>query len=697
MLYRLGRFSARRPWTVIGAWLVASVLVIGAAGAFGRQLEDSFEVPGVDSQQAAELLERAGSDQAGLTAQLVLTPRTARFDSPAAREALAQVRERAAALPNVLGTSAPVVSENGRVARIEVRYPVLADVSAADLARLKAFGAATNEASPLRLEMGGELFFAFEESSPGELIGVLAAAIILLVAFGSLVAMGLPIGIALFGLAVGIGAMSLVAYVVDIPSWAPQLGSMVGLGVGIDYALFLVTRHRENLALGLDLEESIARAVATAGQVVVFAGGTVVVAILGLAVAGVPFVTAGGIAIALIVAIMVLASISLLPAFLRLAGPWINRLGFRRRERAAAGAGWRRWGAHVSRHPWAYVLSGTALLLALAAPVLALRMGSPDDGTLPEHRTERRAYDLAAAGFGAGSNGPLVIAVDVARGARVLEPLRRAVGADAGIAAVAPAEMHGGVATLTAFPTTGPQAAETRVTLARLRADVLPPVLAAHGARAHIGGPTATFADVSDRVKERLPLFVAAVIGLSLVLLIAVFRSLLVPLKAALLNLLSIGAAYGVLVMVFQWGWGAGLIGLEATVPVISFIPLFMFAILFGLSMDYEVFLLSRVREEYLAGGDHHAAVIAGIGGTARVITSAALIMISVFLGFVVADDPATKMFGLGLATAIFIDATIVRLVLVPAAMTLLGDAAWWLPRWLDRRLPAIDAEPAPA
>jgi RND superfamily putative drug exporter len=698
MLYRLGRFAARRPWTVIGAWLAVAVLVIGAAGAVGRELEDSFEVPGVDSQQAAELLERAGSDQAGLTAQLVLTPRDGAatfFDSPARAE-LTRVRTGVAALPNVLGTTEPAVSEDGRVALVGVRYPVLAELSAADLARLKAFGAATGADARLRLEMGGELFFAFEESSPGELIGVLAAAIILLVAFGSLVAMGLPIGIALFGLAVGIGAMSLVAYVVDIPSWAPQLGSMVGLGVGIDYALFLVTRHRENLALGLGLEESIGRAVATAGQVVVFAGGTVVVAILGLAVAGVPFVTAGGIAIAIIVAIMVLASISLLPAFLRLAGPWIDRLSVRRRARAATGAGWRRWGAHVSRHAWAYALSGTALLLALAAPVLALRMGSPDDGTLPEHRTERRAYDLAAAGFGAGSNGPLVIAVDVERGARVLEPLRRAVRADRGIAAVAPAEVHAGVATLTAFPTTGPQDAATRATLMRLRADVLPPVLAAHGARAHIGGQTATFTDVSDRVKERLPLFVAAVIGLSVVLLIAVFRSLLVPLKAALLNLLSIGAAYGVLVMVFQWGWGAGLIGLEATVPVISFIPLFMFAILFGLSMDYEVFLLSRVREEYLAGGDHHTAVVAGIGGTARVITSAALIMISVFLGFVAGDDPATKMFGLGLATAILIDATIVRLVLVPAAMTLLGDAAWWLPRWLDRRLPAIE-EPAPA
>ena len=592
------------------------------------------------------------------------------------------------------------MSADGRVALIRIRYPVLEQLRADDLENLKAFGVQAAAGSPLRLEMGGDLFFAFEEpeTGTGELIGLVAAAVILLVAFGSVIAMGLPIAIALFGLALGISSMALVTYLVDIPSWAPELGSMVGLGVGIDYALFLITRHREYLARGMPVEESVGRAVATAGQVIVFAGGTVVIAILGLAVAGVPMMTAAGIAIAAIVLIMVVASVTLLPAFLGLAGAWINRLGFRRiraRNGTADGSRWRRWGEHVSRHAWVYAVGVTVLLLALTAPVLALRMGNPDEGALPETRTERRAYDLAAAAFGPGSNGPLIIAVDIARDPSVVGPLRDAVGADAGIAAVAPAEADAaaGVATLVALPTTGPQDEATRDTLARLRNDVLPRVLGASPARAHIGGQTASFADVSDRVTDRLPLFIAAVILLSFLLLVVIFRSIVVPLKAALMNLLSIGASYGVLVMVFQWGWGAGIIGLESTVPIVSFIPMFMFAIVFGLSMDYEVFLLSRVREEYLRSGDNDAAVIDGIAGTARVITSAALIMISVFLGFVLGDDPTVKMFGLGLATAIFIDATIVRMVLVPAAMTLLGDANWWMPRWMDRLLPAVDID----
>jgi putative drug exporter of the RND superfamily len=717
LLYRLGRFSARRPWAVIGSWLLVAVLVITASGAFGRQLEDSFQAPGVDSQKATELLTAAQSDQAGLTAQMVVTPReddATFFDSAEARAALADVQAGVAALPNVLRTSDPAgvlaarpeaavksgaVSKDGRVALIRIHYPVLEELDAGDLENLKEFGVQAGADSPLRLEMGGDLFFAFEEAETGsELIGLLAAVIVLFLAFGSLIAVGLPIGIALFGLALGISSMSLVTYLIDIPSWAPELGVMVGLGVGIDYALFLVTRHREYLARGMAVEESIGRAVATAGQVVVFAGGTVVIAILGLAVAGVPFMTAAGIAIAVIVLIMVIASVTLLPAFLGLAGPWINRLGPRRnpaRDGATVGSRWQRWGEHVSKRARAYTIGVTVLLLALTAPVLALRMGNPDEGALPETRTERRAYDLAAAAFGPGSNGPLVIAVDTSKDPDVVEPLRRAVGADEGIDAVAPPDVNAaaGVATLVAFPTTGPQDDATRDTLKRLRTEVLPPVLAQSPARAHVGGQTASFADVSERVKDRLPLFIGAVILLSFLLLVLVFRSVVVPLKAALMNLLSIGAAYGVLVMVFQWGWGAGLIGLESTVPIISFIPMFMFAILFGLSMDYEVFLLSRVREEYLVTGDNDASVIRGIAGTARVITSAALIMICVFLGFALGDDPATKMFGVGLATAIFIDATIVRLVLVPAAMTLLGDANWWMPRWLDRLLPAIDIE----
>ena len=705
VLYRLGRFAARRPWVVIGAWLVLAVLVIAASGTFGRELKDSFEVPGLDSQKAGALLADSQSDRAGLTAQVVLTPLedSATFEtSPDAEAALAEVQAGLAALPDVLGASDPTISPDGRVALIRVQYPVIEALDVGDLDALKRFGSQAREGSPLQIEMGGNLFFSFEEAPTGtsELIGLVAAVVILLVAFGSLIAMGLPIGMALFGLTLGISSMSLVTYLIAIPVWVPQLGSMIGLGVGIDYALFIVTRHREHLARGMSIEESAGRAVATAGLSVIFAGGTVVIAILGLAVAGVPFLTAAGVAIAVIVLIMVVASITLLPAFLGLAGHRINRRGVRRAspaEHRAVGSGWARWGAHVSKRAWAYVIGVSILLLAMTAPVLDLRLGFPDEGKLPDTRTERRAYDLVADGFGPGVNGPLVVAVDIAEDPGVVEPLAGAITADEGVAAVAPPEINAeaGVATLLAFPATAPQDDATLATIDRLRSEVIPAVLGQSPARAHVGGQTASWADIGDRVTDRLPLFVAAVILLSFLLLTVVFRSVLVPLKAAVVNLLSIGAAYGVLVMVFQWGWGAELIGLESTVPIVPFIPIFMFAILFGLSMDYEVFLLSRVRERYFATGDNDTAVIEGIAGTARVITSAALIMISVFSAFVLSDDPTTKMFGLGLATAIFVDATIVRMVLVPAAMKLMGDANWWLPGWLDRLLPAIDGTKA--
>ena len=518
--------------------------------------------------------------------------------------------------------------------------------------------------------------------------------VVLLIAFGSFVAMGLPIGMALFGLVVGVTSMKLVTYLVDIPAWAPQLAAMVGLGVGIDYALFLVTRHREHLAQGMPVAEAVGRALATAGQAVIFAGGTVVVAILGLLVAGIPFVTGGGVAISAMVLVMVLASVTLLPALLGLAGHRIN--GRRRRvdDRAhRPSTGWYRWGAHVTRNATAYLVGGAVLMIALAAPVLALNLGFPDDGTKPESRTERRAYDLIAEGFGPGANGPLVIAVDISQDASVVAPLAEAVAADPGITSVGEPtlDLAAGVATLVALPTTSPQDESTQETVARLRSEVFPAVLDGTSATAHVGGQTATFADLGDRVQERMPRFVAAVLLLSFLLLTLLFRSVLVPLKAVVLNLLSVGAAYGVLVMVFQWGWAAGLIGVESTVPIVSFIPLFMFAILFGLSMDYEVFLLSRVREEYRRHGDNTRAVIEGIAGTGRTITAAALIMVAVFSGFVLGSDPAVKMMGVGLATAIFLDATVVRLVLVPATMKLLGDANWWLPGWLDRLLPELD------
>ncbi|MFD7631618.1 MMPL family transporter [Streptomyces sp. NPDC059851] len=726
-LLRLGASAARHPWRVIAAWLIAATLAVLAAVAFGGRTADSMTAPGLDSQRAAELIERAGTGQEGMTAQVVVTPLDGGatfFDDDGARTALTRLQTEVKRLPHVLGTSDPagaldaggdtavrggLVSADGRIAVVRVQYPDQSRLSAEDLDALVELGDRLRAELPLRIEMGGNLFYAFSDPDGGasELIGLLAAAAILFLAFGSLVAAALPIGMAVFGLTIGVATMTVLAGVTDVPTFAPVLGSMVGLGVGIDYALFVLARHREYLARGLDPHEAAGRAVATAGRPVVFAGVVVVVSILGLAVANVPFMTVGGLAVSIVVLIMVLASVTLLPAFLGAAGPRLARAGrigralqtgklgrlARRRDGvagAAPAAGWRRWIGHVSRHPVLYAIGAAGLLLTATLPVLGLRVGLPDDGSLPPSRTERRAYDLVAEGFGPGINGPLVIAADPTGDPGVLDRLVGAVAADPGIASVAPTHIDRatGIATLVVFPTTSPQDKATADTIARLRTDVLPTAIGHGPARAHVGGAAASLSDVGQRTSQRLPVFVAAVLAMSFLLLMLVFRSILVPLKAVLLNLLSIGAAYGIMVAVFQWGWGGALIGLEATVPIVSFIPMFLFAILFGLSMDYEVFLLSRVREEYLRTGDNGTAIVEGVSRTARIITSAALIMVAVFLSFAVAEDPSSKMFGLGLATAIFIDATVVRMVLVPATMTLLGRTNWWLPKWLDRMLP---------
>lgn len=726
-LLSLGASAARHPWRVIAAWLIAATLAVLAAIAFGGRTADSMTAPGLDSQRAAELIERAGTGQEGMTAQVVVTPLDGGatfFEHGSARTALTRLQTEVQRLPHVLGTSDPagaldarrdtalrggLVSADGRIAVVRVQYPDQSRLSAEDLDALVGLGDRLRAELPLRIEMGGNLFYAFSDPNGGasELIGILAAAAILFLAFGSLVAAALPIGMAIFGLTIGVATMTVLAGVTDVPTFAPVLGSMVGLGVGIDYALFVLARHREYLARGLDPREAAGRAVATAGRPVVFAGGVVVVSILGLAVANVPFMTVGGLAVSIVVLTMVVASVTLLPAFLGAAGPRLARAGrigralqtgkpgrlARRRGTvtgAAPAAGWRRWIGHVSRHPVPYAIGAAGLLLTATLPVLGLRVGLPDDGSQPHSRTERRAYDLVAEGFGPGTNGPLVIAADPAGDPGVLDRLVGAVAADPGIASVAPTHIDraSGIATLVVFPTTSPQDDATADTIARLRTDVLPTAIGHGPARAHVGGATASLSDVGQRTSQRLPVLVAAVLTMSFLLLMLVFRSVLVPLKAVLLNLLSIGASYGIMVAVFQWGWGGALIGLETTVPIVSFIPMFLFAILFGLSMDYEVFLLSRVREEYLRTGDNGTAIVEGVSSTARIITSAALIMVAVFLSFAVAEDPSTKMFGLGLATAIFIDATVVRMVLVPATMTLLGQANWWLPGWLDRILP---------
>ncbi|BEL05820.1 MMPL family transporter [Actinoplanes sichuanensis] len=698
-LFRLGAGAARRPWRVIALWLLTAMIAVAAAAASGGKTADSMTAPGLDSGYAAELLERAGTGQQGMTAQVVVTPTDAGATFLAdgtARTALLRLQTEVRALPHVLSTSdvesGGLVSADGRIAVIRVQYPEQSELSGADLDALVGLGDRMRGELPLRIEMGGDLFFAFSDAGAGigELVGLLAAATILFLAFGSLIAAALPIGMALFGLTVGVSLMTVLASVTEIPTFGPVLGSMVGLGVGIDYALFVLARHREYLARGVDPHTAAGRAVATAGRPVLFAGATVVVSILGMAAANVPFMTMGGIAVSLVVAIMVVASVTLLPAFLGVTGRRLTRVHRFARRPDAGGGGWQRWIKHVNRHPVVYAVGAAGLLVLATLPVFSLRAGLPDDGAQPTSRTERRAYDLVAEGFGPGANGPIVIAVDAAADPGVVQRLATAVAADPGVASVMPAQIDRatGIASLVVIPATGPQEKATTDTVARLRADVLPGAVGQGPAKAHVGGAAASLSDVGERTSQRLPLFIGAVLALSFVLLLLVFRSVLVPLKAVLLNLLSIGATYGLMVAVFQWGWGASLIGLESTVPIVSFIPMFLFAILFGLSMDYEVFLLSRVREEYLRTGDNATAIVRGIASSARVITSAALIMVAVFLSFAVANDPSTKMFGFGLATAIFVDATLVRMVLVPATMTLLGRANWWLPSWLDRLLP---------
>ena len=715
-LHRLGRFSVRHRRLVVVAWLLAVGLLWLAVASAGGSYSGDFRIPGAESQRATDLLEERFPQVAGATAQVVV--HTPEGDLTAGEEAraLADLVERVGELPHVLMALDPavtgLVSPDGRTAIVRVQY----DGEPRELGeeayhQLEEAVGPTRDAG-LQVELGGVLpsFAVQVETGAAELAGVLGAVVILLVAFGSVVAMGLPVGIALFGLAGGTALLMLMRLVLDMPAESGTLATMIGLGVGIDYALFVVTRHRAELQRGLTVADAAGRANATAGQAVVFAGGTVVIAICGLALAGIPAVTAMGLASAVVVAVMVLASITLLPALLGVAGLRLLHASLPRSRRVdpaapvaldtgpARRSGWQRWGDHVTRHPWPWLVAGTLALLLAAAPALSMRLGQTDAGTDPRGTTTRAAYDLTAEAFGDGYNGPLLVAVELDGGegdAAALQALAEAVAADPAVEVAYPPQLSesGDAALLMVVPTGAPQSEETSDLVHRLRDEVVPAALDGTGVEAHVGGQTAVFIDLADKVAGRLPVFIAAVVGLSFLLLTAVFRSLAVPLKAAVLNVLSIGAAYGVVVAVFQWGWGRSLIGLDEAVPIVSFVPMFMFAVLFGLSMDYEVFLLSRIREEHLAGRSNTAAVISGISSTARVITSAALIMICVFTGFVFGDQTIVKMFGVGLATAVAVDATVVRIVLVPATMRLLGGANWWLPRWLDRVLPRLDVE----
>jgi RND superfamily putative drug exporter len=723
-LHRLGRFAVERRRLVLVAWLAAAAVLWGTAGASGGGYSSDFRIPNVESQQALDVLTERFPEAAGGSAQVVVHTDDGDLRTGAAERAVADLVDRLGELPRVSTVVDPqavgLVSADGRTALARVQYSGDTQELGAEAYEQLEEAVAPTRAVGLQVELGGDLpqYAEQPETGTAEMLGVLGAVVILLIAFGSVIAMGLPLAIAAVGLGTSTALILIAGLVLDIPPESGTLAAMIGMGVGIDYALFIVTRYRSELRAGLTVADASGRAIATAGQAVVFAGGTVVIAISGLALAGIPAVTAMGLSSAVVVAVMVLASITLLPALLGFAGlrllraslPWTRRREavddewHERLTRLGASpdlrpSRWQRWGDHVTARPWRWVLGATAVLLLAAVPLLSMRLGQTDAGTNPPSTTTRKAYDLTAGAFGPGFNGPLLLSIeltgDAAADTAALDALASGLAADPVVAVAAPAEINdaGDAAIVTVIPTDAPQDEATTELVHRLRDDLVPRALEGTGTTAYVGGLTAVFIDLSDKVASRLPLFVGAVVGLSFLLLMVVFRSVLVPLKAALMNLLSIGAAYGVVVAVFQWGWGKSLIGLDETVPIVSFVPMFMFAVLFGLSMDYEVFLLSRIREEHLDGRDNRTSVINGIASTARVITSAALIMICVFAGFVLGPQPIVKMFGVGLATAVLVDATIVRVILVPATMRLLGDANWWMPRWLDRLLPRLDIE----
>ncbi|MGD9959556.1 MMPL family transporter [Nocardioides sp.] len=686
-LYRLGRGAALHPWRTLASWAILAGLVFALASAFGGTPKDNWDVPGARSQQGIDLLREHVPGAGNASAQVLVHAEGGR---PTAAQ-LTALSDRLAAMDHAVAVSEPRLSADGDTALLVVSYDV--PVTDPDLmGNLEPLEAASTDtrADGLQVEFGGELpsTAAAPMTGRGELIGVLAALIILVVAFGSVVAAGLPIAVALVGLGIGSGGLALLAGLTDVSTSAPTVASMVGLGVGIDYALLLVTRHAEFLRRGLDVPDAAGRASATAGRSVLFASGTVLVSLMGLRLAGLSTYSSFGFATAIAVIAVMASALTLVPVLCRFAGLRLLPRGVRKgtvSDRAPLTA---RWARRVARRPLPWALAAVALMITIALPAFDMRTWPQDASSGSKDLTTRKAFDLVAAEFGPGANGPLTVVVDRDRADQdALPKVVDVLGSHPDLVAVgAPAiSPDGQVAVLEVQPGFGPADERTTALIADLRAD-LP-------SGTEVTGNTALLSDISQLLAQRLWLVIGFVVSVSVLMLAMAFRSVVVPLKAAVMNLLSIGAAYGVLTAVFQWGWGVELLGLDHAMPVSSWVPILIFAILFGLSMDYEVFLLSRVREDWLDTGDAHESVIRGLSDTGRVITSAAAIMVAVFLGFASEVDVTVKMLGVGMATAIFLDATVVRMVLVPATMSMLGRWNWWLPGWLDRVLPELDLE----
>jgi RND superfamily putative drug exporter len=706
-LRALARFCYRRRRLVVVLWLFALVGVNMISAATGTNFSTNFSAPNTESTRAANLLTANFKAQSGDGVQVVMKG-TPSMNDPAVQQ---QAKAFLAALGRVAHvasvgdpfTTPGSISSSGIVSLTNAQLDTKAQDVPNSVGKQMIALADRHTTPQLEVRLGGQLIQQSERQPlpSSELIGIVAAIFILLIAFGSVLAMALPIVVALAGIAVGLPIIGLLTHVYPLQSFSTTLATMIGIGVGIDYALFVVTRYRQGLQAGLDPEEAVITAIDTSGRAVLFAGLTVIIALLGMLAIGLSFISGLGIGSAAVVAVTVAAAVTLLPAVLGFVGtsidklrlPWVHDDGDGQRETV-----WHRWSRFVQRRPWLLTIAGLGIVLVLAAPVLSLRLGFVDAGNDPAGTQTRQAYDLLAKGFGPGFNGQFLLAIELpATGdhAGELTRLRNAITSTPGVASVSPAisNLAGTTAVIRMYPMTAPQDEATSKLLHTLRRHVLPDATAGTGVKVYVGGFNALTDDFATLLGQRLLLFIAVVITLSFLLLMIVFRSILVPLKAAIMNLLSIGAAYGVVVAIFQYGWGKQLVGVSKEGPIQAFLPIMMFAILFGLSMDYEVFLLSRIREEYLRTGDNGRAVADGLSATARVITAAAAIMCTFFLSFVLGDNIIIKLFGIGFASAIFIDATLIRMVIVPSTMELLGDANWWLPAWLDRILPHLDVE----
>ncbi len=762
MYSSLARFCYRHPWRVLLAWLLLIVVAAGVAGRLGAAYGGTPAARDAESNRGADILnEHFGRIGAVISGRIVFRAEQG-VNDPAVRSAMTELFGQVEAIEGV-AVGSPYDPAGAR--RIAARGPEAGRIAYADIDTAE--GTAANDAADIgadiehliqasgvrsthgvQVEVGGA-WLAERDPPESEAIGLAFAVFVLILAVGSVVAMGMTVGTALVGVAVGGAGIVMLSNLLTVPEFAPTLGVMIGIGVGIDYALFIVTRFREWVDRGLGREDAMAAALDSAGRSVIFAGATVVVSLLGLLLMGLPFVAGLGLSAATTVAVVMAASVTLLPATVGLVGERVMTTRVRgvavsallgltllgvgtgapRPLVAAAAAlallaavagslgssrnplrrtvrhreakplrdtGWYRLSRVVQSRPWLFAVGGTVVLLVLAAPVLGLRLGFSDEGNFAEDTTTHRAYDLISDGFGPGANGPLLVvaAVSGPQQLAAFNDLSGALNRTEGVAFASPAlpSPDGQAAVIRVQPTTGPQDAATEDLVHRMRNEVVPQTLDGTSLDALVAGQVAFNIDISDYLAGRIPVFFAAVLGASFLLLTAVFRSLVVPLKAVIMNMLSIGAAYGVAVAVFQWGWLGGLLGVEPA-PIEPFIPMMLFAILFGLSMDYEVFLLSRMKEEYERTGDAVNSVADGLAATARVITAAAAIMVVVFGSFVLEDNRVIRLFGFGLAIAIAIDATLVRMLIVPSTMELLGARNWWLPRWLDRILPNLRIE----